>query len=63
MAGGGQKAVMELASDKRPDAIIGCDTQTFVLIVYGRITIEDQISDGRAFVSKDTTGVIKQFGK
>ena len=63
VAGGGQKAVMELASDKRPDAIIGCDTQTFVLIVYGRITIEDQISDGRAFVSKDTTGVIKQFGK
>ena len=63
VAGGGQKAIMELASDKRPDAIIGCDTQTFVLLVYGRVTLEDQIAAGNVFVSRDTTGVTAQFGK
>ncbi len=63
VAGGGQKAIMELASDKRPDAIIGCDTQTFVLLVYGRVTLEDQIAARSIFVSRDTTGVTEQFGK
>ena len=63
VAGGGQNAIMELASDKRPDAIIGCDTQTFVLLVYGRVTLEDQIAVGNIFISRDRTGVIAQFGK
>ena len=63
VAGGGQKAIMELASDKRPDAIIGCDTQTFVLLVYGRVTLDDQIDAGNIFVSRDTNGVTDRFGK
>ena len=63
VAGGGREAIMELASDKRPDAIIGCDTQTFVLLVYGRVTLEGQIAAGNIFVSRDTTGVAEQFGK
>lgn len=63
IAGGGQTATMESASEKYPDAILGCDTQTFVLMVYGRLTLEDQMAGGRAFVSGDTTGVIAQFGK
>ena len=63
VAGGGQKATMELASDKRPDAIIGCDTQTFVLLVYGRVTLDDQIDAGNIFVSRDTNGVTDRFGK
>lgn len=63
VAGGGQKATMELASEKRPDAIFGCDTQTFVLLVYGRVNLEDQMAGGHIFVSGDTTGVTAQFGK
>jgi len=63
VAGGGQKAIMELASDKRPDAIIGCDTQTFVLLVYGRVTLDDQIDAGNIFVSRDSNGVTDRFGK
>ena len=63
VAGGGQKAIMELASEKRPDAIFGCDTQTFALLVYGRVTLEDQMAGGHIFVSGDTKGVTAQFGK
>jgi putative sterol carrier protein len=55
VAGGGQKAIMESASDKRPDAIFGCDTQTFVLLVYGRRSLEKAIADGLIVVSGDTS--------
>ena len=55
VAGGGQMAIMESASDKRPDAIFGCDTQTFVLLVYGRISLEQAMADGLLVVSGDTS--------
>ena len=55
VAGGGQKATMESASDKRPDAILGSDTQTFVLLVYGRISLEKAVADGLIIVTGDTS--------
>ena len=55
VAGGGQNAYMESASDKRPDAIFGCDTQTFVLLVYGRYNLEKAMADGLMVVSGDTS--------
>ncbi len=55
VTGGGQKALMESASDKRPDAIFGCDTQTFVLLVYGRLSMEKAVADGLVAVSGDTS--------
>ena len=55
VAGGGQKAIMESASDKRPDAIFGCDTQAFVLLVYGRIKLADAMAAGQIVVSGDTS--------
>jgi uncharacterized protein (TIGR03083 family) len=55
VAGGGQKAIMESASDKRLDAILGCDTQTFVLLVYGRLSLEKAMTDGLIAVTGDTS--------
>jgi len=61
VCGGGQKAIMESASDKRPDAIFGCDTQTFVLLVYGRIKLADAMDAKQIFVSGDTS-ITANFG-
>jgi len=61
VCGGGQKAIMESASDKRPDAIFGCDTQTFVLLVYGRIKLTDALDAKQIVVSGDTS-VTGHFG-
>ena len=61
VAGGGQKAMMESASDKRPDAIFGCDSQTFVLLVYGRLSLEKVMADGLIVVTGDTS-LIANFG-
>ena len=55
VAGGGQKAIMESASAKRPDAIFACDTQTFVLLVYGRLSLEKLMAGGQMVVSGDTS--------
>ena len=55
VAGGGEKAYMESASDKRPDAIFSCNTQTFVLLVYGRYNLEKAMADGLISVSGDTS--------
>jgi hypothetical protein len=55
VAGGGQKAIMESASDKHPDAIFGCDSQTFVLLVYGRLSLEKCLADGLIVVTGDTS--------
>ena len=52
---------MESASDKRPDAIFGCDTQTFVLLVYGRIKLTDAVNAKQIVVSGDTS-VTGHFG-
>ena len=55
VAGGGQKAYMEPASDKSPDTIFGCDTQTFVLLVYRRLSLEKLMAAGLMVVSGDTS--------
>ena len=55
VAGGGEKAYMESASDKRPDAIFSCDSQTFVLLVYGRYKLEKAMAGGLIAVSGDTS--------
>ena len=61
VCGGGQKAIMESASDKRPDAILGCDTQTFTLLAYGRIKFADAVDAKQIFVSGDGS-VTANFG-
>jgi uncharacterized protein (TIGR03083 family) len=61
VAGGGQKAIIESASDKRPDVIFGCDTQTFVLLVYGRIGLKATMDAGHIVASGDT-GLVANFG-
>ena len=62
VAGGGQKALMEPAGGKRPDVIFGCDSQTFVLLVYGRISMESTVADGKIVASGDS-GLAAQFGR
>ena len=62
VCGGGEKAMMESASDKRQEVIFGCDTQTFVLLVYGRIHFEEAVAAGQIFVSGDA-GLTSQFGR
>ena len=61
VAGGGQKAVMEPAGQQSPDVTFKCDTQTFVLMVYGRITLDEAIDGGKITVSGDS-GLAAQFG-
>ena len=61
VTGGGTKAVMEPAGRQQPDVTFGCDTQTFVLLVYGRITLEEAVASGRINVSGDS-GLAVQFG-
>ncbi|MDA0262812.1 MAG: maleylpyruvate isomerase family mycothiol-dependent enzyme [Chloroflexi bacterium] len=62
VAGGGQKALMESASDKRPDAVFGCDTQTFLLLVYGRGSMDEALANKRVFVSGNTE-LAARFGR
>ncbi len=61
VAGGGNKARMEPAGREQPDVTFGCDTQTFVLLVYGRITLEQAVAGGQVTVSGDS-GLAEQFG-
>lgn len=61
VCGGGQKAKMEPASEKHPNAIFGCDTQTFVLLVYGRIKLSHAIDAKQIVVSGDAS-VTAHFG-
>ena len=63
VAGGGEKASMESATGKTPDAVFGCDTQTFVLLVYGRITMEQALAAGQITVSGDSAGLAAGFGR
>ena len=62
VCGGGEKAMMEPASDKRQDVIVGCDTQIFALLVYGRLRFEEAVAARQIFVSGDA-GLISQFGR
>ena len=62
VAGGCVKAVMEPAGGQRPDTIFGCETQTFVLLVYGRIAMEDALAGGQVTASGDTE-LAARFGR
>ncbi|MCH8898567.1 MAG: maleylpyruvate isomerase family mycothiol-dependent enzyme [Chloroflexi bacterium] len=61
VAGGGVKELMEQAGRQQPDVTFGCDTQTFVLLVYGRITLGEAVESGQISVSGDS-GLAAQFG-
>ena len=55
VAGAGVKALMELAGQEDPQVTFNCDTQTFVLLVYGRITLKEAVADKQIAVSGDHT--------
>ena len=61
VAGGGAKALMEPTGEEQPQVTFGCDTQTFVLLVYGRTTLKDAVAAGQITVSGDS-GLADQFG-
>ena len=60
IAGGGVKALMEPAGQAEPEVTFSCDTQTFVLFVYGRITLRDAAKAKQIIVSGDN-GLAAQF--
>ncbi len=61
VAGGGAKALMEPTGEEQSQVTFGCDTQTFVLMVYGRTTIEEAVSAKKITVSGDNS-LAAQFG-
>ena len=61
VAGGGVKASMESAAQEQPAVTFSCDTQTFVLLVYGRITLDEAIATNQITVSGDSS-LAAQFG-
>lgn len=61
VAGGDAKALMEQTGEGIPSVTFSCDTQTFVLLVYGRITLQEGVSAGRITVSGDNA-LAAQFG-
>lgn len=61
VAGAGQKAQMETAGQRHPEVTFTCDAQTFVLLVYSRITLEKAMEGGFITVSGDR-GLAAQFG-
>lgn len=50
---GDGKARMKLAETAAPDVTFRCDTETFVLLAYERITLADALADGRIVVEGD----------
>ncbi|PKB71003.1 MAG: hypothetical protein BZY87_07900 [SAR202 cluster bacterium Io17-Chloro-G6] len=61
VTGGGEKAIMEPAGEEQPQVTFGCDTQTFILLVYGRITYEEAVGAKQITVSGDGS-LAAQFG-
>lgn len=53
VAGRGEKAVMEPAGEENPQVTFSCDTQTFVLLAYGRITLKEAVAARQITVSGD----------
>lgn len=49
----GGQARMEPSGAAAPDVTLRCDTETFVLLAYGRVTAVSAISDGRITVEGD----------
>ena len=62
VAGGGVKARMEPSGQEQPEVNFNCDTQTFVLGVYGRITFEEALAAKQITISGDS-GLAAQFGR
>jgi putative sterol carrier protein len=44
---------MEEAGSARPDVVFGCDTETYILLVYGRLDLGAAIASGRVRVEGD----------
>ena len=61
VAGGGEKALMEPAGEENPQVTFSCDTQTFILLVYGRITFKEAVAAQQITVSGDNA-LAAQFG-
>ena len=61
VAGGSDKAIMEPAGEEPPQVTFSCDTQTFVLLIYDRITIEAAVAAKQITVSGDSSLAAK-FG-
>ena len=55
VAGGGVKALMEPSGQEDPQVTFSCDTQTFALLVYSRITYREAVAAKRITVSGDSS--------
>jgi putative sterol carrier protein len=44
---------MEAAGTASPAATFGCDTETYILLVYGRLDLEAALASGRVRVEGD----------
>lgn len=60
LAGGG-KALMEPATASPAAVKFRCDTETFVLLAYGRTNVESETAVGRLFIDGDR-GLAAKFG-
>ncbi len=58
---GDGKARMEPAGSNKAAVAFGCDGETFVLLIYGRISLDDALSSGRVSADGDRELVAK-FG-
>ena len=52
---------MEPAGEENPQVTFSCDTQTFILLVYGRITYKEAVAAQQITVSGDNA-LAAQFG-
>lgn len=41
---------MEEATDTRPDATFHCDTETYILLIYGRLNLDTDLASGRLMI-------------
>jgi predicted lipid carrier protein YhbT len=44
---------MEEATDTRPDATFHCDTETYILLIYGRLNLDTDLASGRLMIEGD----------
>ena len=58
----GDTARMEPAGEISADVIFKCDTETFVLLMYGRLTCETAIAAGR-LVGEGSREVVAEFNR
>jgi hypothetical protein len=58
----GDTAHVAERSDRQPDVTVRCDTETYVLMRYGRISLAAALATGRAAVAGDQAAAIA-FGR